>query len=528
MSSQLERKAQAELTLPQRMASASVGALLTSLLVTPLDVVKTRLQTQVYSQIESTKGSMRGMKDMGGLKSLKRQRVNVKENLSDPITCPKCNYYILRNGLMDHWLPKSFLLKSSGQQKGWDRVEPAVEDSLRKLERANFKMTCGSYRKDLFGNSKLTTKAGAGSGNVRCPCVRMMCSNDVFEIRKTMLTPTSSKLSSTLSVTNMLQKQITGEMAAVSTATDSLAASTQQVEGQIRGTIGGLRSILRNEGLTGLYTGLRPTLAMAIPATVLYFAAYDYLTLKVKQQRDWSTGSIALVCGSTARTFSGFAIAPLELLRTKMQAANFEQVKRKLWSASVNQSTLKVMQSVLAHEVKVNGMSGLWRGFFPTLLRDVPFSAIYWYTVETVKERLRASSTSDVALPRSSTDEIQLAFVSGAVGGMIAAALTIPFDVIKTRRQVFDSIPEKSHTVYCHKHRPTSDPAASHALLRKVVERLVRNKNSSFQIAKSIYSEQGAAGFYTGLLPRVAKVVPSCAIMLSSYEAGKQIFLSTS
>jgi len=36
--------------------------------------------------------------------------------------------------------------------------------------------------------------------------------------------------------------------------------------------------------------------------------------------------------------------------------------------------------------VKYSGVSGLWMGLGSTLLRDVPFSAIYWLNYETIKK----------------------------------------------------------------------------------------------------------------------------------------------
>lgn len=36
--------------------------------------------------------------------------------------------------------------------------------------------------------------------------------------------------------------------------------------------------------------------------------------------------------------------------------------------------------------VRYSGISGLWMGLSSTLLRDVPFSAIYWLNYETIKK----------------------------------------------------------------------------------------------------------------------------------------------
>lgn len=43
-------------------------------------------------------------------------------------------------------------------------------------------------------------------------------------------------------------------------------------------------------------------------------------------------------------------------------------------------------------------------------------------------------------------------------------------------------------------------------------------------ILKQIYQQDGFRGLFRGLTPRVAKIGPSCAIMISSYEMGKVFF----
>lgn len=47
---------------------------------------------------------------------------------------------------------------------------------------------------------------------------------------------------------------------------------------------------------------------------------------------------------------------------------------------------------------------------------------------------------------------------------------------------------------------------------------------SLFTVLREVVSSHGYAGLYTGLAPRVAKIAPACAIMISSYEACKEYF----
>eukprot|EP00050_Salpingoeca_kvevrii_P021896 m.117519 g.117519 ORF g.117519 m.117519 type:complete len:335 (-) comp9519_c0_seq2:803-1807(-) len=241
---------------------------------------------------------------------------------------------------------------------------------------------------------------------------------------------------------------------------------------RFRGTADAFLKLYHHEGLSSLWRGLPPTLLMAVPQTVMYFTAYDYLRHRMDQDR-WYTPMLA---GTLSRTGAVTVISPVELLRTKMQARG-----------KISYSGLAQTLSSAVHR---EGFFSLWRGLGPTLLRDVPFSAIYWTGFEFARRRYqRAHQTHEKALPFS------YAFASGAVCGSIAAILTLPFDVIKTHMQ------------------STLGDAPSSKF------------DSATKIFRDILSKQGWQGLFVGIIPRIAKVAPACAIMISTYEASKAFFL---
>lgn len=49
------------------------------------------------------------------------------------------------------------------------------------------------------------------------------------------------------------------------------------------------------------------------------------------------------------------------------------------------------MTQALKTVIHYNGIPGLWMGLSSTLLRDVPFSAIYWLNYETIKQLFQGS-----------------------------------------------------------------------------------------------------------------------------------------
>jgi solute carrier family 25 protein 39/40 len=133
---------------------------------------------------------------------------------------------------------------------------------------------------------------------------------------------------------------------------------------------------------------------------------------------------IPMVAGSTARIWAATLVSPLELIRTKMQSqklsyAGLFVMKIKLLMYIIFilnlQNFLKNMTEItqaLKRVVEYSGMRGLWMGLGSTLLRDVPFSAIYWFNYESIKKAFSDSQQN-----------FAFNFVSGAVAGSVSSNL---------------------------------------------------------------------------------------------------------
>ncbi|KAK0148699.1 Solute carrier family 25 member 39 [Merluccius polli] len=247
-------------------------------------------------------------------------------------------------------------------------------------------------------------------------------------------------------------------------------------------------------------------MVMAVPATVIYFTCYDHLRDGLRYSLGLTGSHIPLIAGGLARLGAVTVISPLELVRTKMQS-------RKL--------TYGELTVCIRSAVAQSGWLSLWKGWGPTVLRDVPFSALYWFNYELVKARLHEQHIM-------SQSDFSISFTSGAISGAVAAVLTLPFDVVKTRRQIQLGEMETLGVP-------------------------LKRTSSTWHILKDIWAESGHRGLFAGyfaycveiltkrwlyreellpdsytrkprLLSRVIKVAPACAIMISSYEFGKAFF----
>lgn len=114
-------------------------------------------------------------------------------------------------------------------------------------------------------------------------------------------------------------------------------------------------------------------------------------------------------------------------------------------------------------------------------------SGIYWAGFELLKARLSSPQSS------LSLSPVGISFTSGALSGIVAALLTQPFDVLKTRRQVFT--PSPSCAPEALNHRASTIPLCLH-----------------------IVRTEGAGALFAGVVPRCAKVAPACGLMIACYE----------
>lgn len=240
------------------------------------------------------------------------------------------------------------------------------------------------------------------------------------------------------------------------------------------GTLDAFVKLARTEGVGSWWKGLSPTLLMAVPLTVIYYTLYDQLKVRLGFNPNERNFAAPLVSGVVARTVAVTAVCPIELVRTKLQSRTGLNISE----------VLSVVRTVTAQ----NGVLSLWRGLSPMLLRDVPFSVIYWLGYEDLKRNFTNRSLFYQPL---------VPFVAGSIAGTFAAIVTTPLDVVKTHMQVELGEPEGGNKL---------------------------GVGSMSRVMRTILQEYGTPGLFAGLIPRVAKVAPACAIMIGTYETFKDFF----
>ncbi|CCJ30988.1 unnamed protein product, partial [Pneumocystis jirovecii] len=232
-----------------------------------------------------------------------------------------------------------------------------------------------------------------------------------------------------------------------------------------------VKKVLKNEGVLGFYSGLGLQLIGVVPEKAIKLTVNDLVRNLTKND----DGSIKFHCELLAGASAG-GCQVVKIVKIRLQ------IQGEFVNAAENiprRNALWIIRDL--------GFMGLYRGASACLLRDIPFSAIYFPVYSHLKKDcFKESSEKKLGIKEH--------LISGAVAGMPAAYFTTPADVIKTRLQV-DA--RKGETNY---------KGIRHAF-------------------STIIKEEGFTALFKGGSARVFRSSPQFACTLAVYEALQTLFL---
>eukprot|EP00045_Choanoeca_perplexa_P013999 m.161645 g.161645 ORF g.161645 m.161645 type:complete len:264 (-) comp16530_c1_seq12:4875-5666(-) len=180
-------------------------------------------------------------------------------------------------------------------------------------------------------------------------------------------------------------------------------------------TSGAVKQLWKENGVRAFYTALPISLGMSVTSGIVYIMSYeacrDYLAARVLPSNQ--LGYAPLMAGFGSRVLCSVLFSPLELVAIRVQSSS-------------NPSILRTVGNIWSHD----GAAGFYRGLGVTLLRDAPFSAVYWALMTDFKERLTAFAPA-----WTSSNGFATTFLAAGSACFGAALVTQPMDLVKTRLQ---------------------------------------------------------------------------------------------
>ncbi|KAK0780636.1 S-adenosylmethionine transporter [Friedmanniomyces endolithicus] len=170
-----------------------------------------------------------------------------------------------------------------------------------------------------------------------------------------------------------------------------------------------------------------------------------------------------------------------------------EVVKQRA-QAGQHPSSLKALTSILALR-RTHGMGHVWRelyrGWGITVMREVPFTVVQFPLWEGMKAySLRRRRQQQPTSTNVTIGAVESALY-GSVSGAVAAGLTTPLDVLKTRLM------------------------------------LAKERESVVAITTRIWREEGGKAFFSGLGPRTMWISIGGAVFLGSYQWASNLLAGT-
>jgi solute carrier family 25 aspartate/glutamate transporter 12/13 len=245
-----------------------------------------------------------------------------------------------------------------------------------------------------------------------------------------------------------------------------------------QGPLDCLRQIIRNEGRAGLYRGIVPSLLSVAPERAIKLQVHHLVKDAVCSISDHDPTQTSLwieaFSGGCAGASQILVTNPMEIAKIRLQMQG--ETRRVLLSKGITPLSSPGFGGVL----RGLGFPGVYRGASACLLRDIPFSAIYFTSYAALKSNF---STSNGSEQYHGLDTL----LAGTVAAIPAALLTNPADVVKTRLQ---TIARPGETTY-------------HGI------------DDCF---RKILDEEDPVAFTRGVLTRVLRVAPQFGITMLAFE----------
>ena len=236
--------------------------------------------------------------------------------------------------------------------------------------------------------------------------------------------------------------------------------------------VSALRQVVAREGFRSLWKGNGVSVLHKFPYGGLNYFAYEQT--KVNLQPFWSSESdpgvlVRFISGFAGGSLASSVTYPLDTLRTRLAA-----------STSARPQLIPLMTTI----VKTEGIGSLYNGLLTTLMCQGSNIAINFAIYETLQRKMLRSAETN----KQRTSWLS-SLACGGVAGTIASVFVFPLDLVRRRQQI------------------------------------AGQRRPALTVARAIFASEGFRGFYRGIVPELAKVVPAVSINFYVYELVRQEIL---
>uniref|UniRef100_A0A672GQW9 Mitochondrial glutamate carrier 1 n=1 Tax=Salarias fasciatus TaxID=181472 RepID=A0A672GQW9_SALFA len=184
---------------------------------------------------------------------------------------------------------------------------------------------------------------------------------------------------------------------------------------------------VKSEGYFGMYRGAAVNLTLVTPEKAIKLAANDFFRHQLSKDGGKLTVFKEMLAGCCAGMCQVIVTTPMEMLKIQLQDAGRLAAQQRVMPSVATVMRVSAIQ-ITRELLNTKGVTGLYRGLGATLMRDMPFSVVY-FPLFAHLHQLGQHSSGDPSVP------FYWSFMSGCMAGCVAAVAVSPCDVVKTRLQ---------------------------------------------------------------------------------------------
>jgi len=266
------------------------------------------------------------------------------------------------------------------------------------------------------------------------------------------------------------------------------------------GTIQGLKSIWKSEGIPGFFKGNGTNCARIIPNSAVKFYSYEQASSAIlwayRQQKGQENAELTpvlrLCAGACAGIIAMSATYPMDMVRGRLTVQTGD-------SPHCYRGMFHAFQTIIKEE----GAIALYKGWVPSVIGVIPYVGLNFSVYETLKDWMMKSPTF------RPDDGAELGVVTklacGAAAGTVGQTVAYPLDVVRRQMQMVGW-------------KDASSIITADGQVRAPVQ-----YNGMVDAFRKTVKNEGLRALYKGLVPNSVKVVPSIAIAFVTYELMKDL-----
>jgi solute carrier family 25 carnitine/acylcarnitine transporter 20/29 len=267
---------------------------------------------------------------------------------------------------------------------------------------------------------------------------------------------------------------------------DTVKVNMQHSTGQA-GPLATFQHVAQTSGLRGFYAGIGPPLYTVAAFNAMLFSVTGSFHRLVRPNGGNPTPIEAALVGAAAGPAVSLLATPTELLKCRLQAQGGARAPLNVTYTLEDARAGKIIYigpfDALMKIVRFEGgLQALFKGFMPTVAREVLGNATYFGTYLYLKQKLKGL----YGVSKDSELSLLSLMLAGGVAGAAFWLPVIPVDNIKTRIQLDNP------------HNPS---------YRGMID-----------CAQKIASTQGIKGLFRGWQPCLIRSVPANAALFTTYE----------